>query len=81
MADEIGNIEPSSPIAAKSDSEKPQASGADAAKAQASLKARKRTKTGCLSKLTLPFLCKDPANSLPIACRKRRIKCGEERPV
>ncbi|MCJ1478213.1 hypothetical protein MMC13_006889 [Lambiella insularis] len=42
---------------------KAQASNAEAIKLQNNLKARKRTKTGCLT------------------CRKRRIKCGEERPT
>ncbi|MCJ1398768.1 hypothetical protein MMC11_001969 [Xylographa trunciseda] len=40
-----------------------QNSSAEAIKLQNNLKARKRTKTGCLT------------------CRKRRIKCGEERPT
>ncbi|MCJ1286698.1 hypothetical protein MMC26_006044 [Xylographa opegraphella] len=40
-----------------------QNSNAEAIKLQNNLKARKRTKTGCLT------------------CRKRRIKCGEERPT
>ncbi|MCJ1380154.1 hypothetical protein MMC17_003257 [Xylographa soralifera] len=42
---------------------KAQNSSAEAIKLQNNLKARKRTKTGCLT------------------CRKRRIKCGEERPT
>ena len=44
--------------------------------------ARKRTKTGCLSRcslLTDPHKYSD--HSYVTACRKRRIKCGEERPT
>lgn len=52
--------EASSP-AAKSDSEKPQASGANAAKGQANQKARRRTKTGCLSMLPA-----DPAHRITV---------------
>ncbi|KAH6663471.1 hypothetical protein B0J14DRAFT_661984 [Halenospora varia] len=49
-------------------------------------KGRKRTKTGCLSKYNPAESCIVEQRStdslfLFIACRKRRIKCGEERPT
>ncbi|MCJ1393117.1 hypothetical protein MMC18_005989 [Xylographa bjoerkii] len=50
-------------LAADEAEAKAQNSSAEAIKLQNNLKARKRTKTGCLT------------------CRKRRIKCGEERPT
>ena len=47
-----------------------------------SAKTRKRTKTGCLSELRNPRLLLPSIYSwLPPACRRRRIKCGEERPI
>ncbi|KAI9795122.1 MAG: hypothetical protein M1816_000144 [Peltula sp. TS41687] len=41
---------------------------------------RKRTKTGCLSEPSLISL-EDGAPCIWTACRRRRIKCGEERPI
>jgi hypothetical protein len=62
-------------------SSKAQNTNAEATKLQNSLKARKRTKTGCLSKsLCWLYVEVVKANKI-IACRKRRIKCGEERPT
>ena len=42
---------------------------------------RKRTKTGCLSRLISNCSCLVFRHLYSIACRKRRIKCGEERPT
>lgn len=55
------------------------ANSAEAAKVQNALKARKRTKTGCLSKSS--HATGRGLSNVQIACRKRRIKCGEERPT
>ena len=60
-----------------------QAIAAENTRAQNSLKARKRTKTGCLSEFG-PRWCitfSDINLTVDVACRKRRIKCGEERPT
>ena len=46
-----------------------------------SIKARKRTKTGCLSMHSRLLRTIHPGLTQPPACRKRRIKCGEERPT
>src|SRR5882757_3115493 len=72
------------PVDVKDSGSKPEESAAaDATGKQA---AKRRTKTGCLSECaqffsskTLHFgvYCTDRAP----ACRKRRIKCGEEKPV
>ena len=59
-----------------------QPDSAEATKIQNSLKARKRTKTGCLSTFSSRFRPLGNLNAnIPTACRKRRIKCGEERPT
>lgn len=44
--------------------------------------AKRRTKTGCLSKCSTPYSAQLLTRLNPrTACRKRRIKCGEEKPV
>lgn len=43
--------------------------------------AKRRTKTGCLSMYTVPVSATRALTFAPLACRKRRIKCGEEKPV
>lgn len=62
--------------------EKPstQTSGTGDDKDADSSKPRKRTKTGCLSEFSQPACSAITANGLS-ACRRRRIKCGEERPT
>src|SRR2546421_5383382 len=42
---------------------------------------RKRTKTGCLSQSPMTLWALVATTDGKTACRKRRIKCGEERPV
>ena len=56
---------------------------AESSKLATPMKARKRTKTGCLSKFSsVVDLCSPRIKrSCIAACRKRRIKCGEERPT
>ncbi|KAL8639340.1 MAG: hypothetical protein Q9228_003619 [Teloschistes exilis] len=51
-------------------------------RAVSAAKVRKRTKTGCLSELTLLALVSWGCSLTTVpACRRRRIKCGEERPM
>src|SRR5438045_9552799 len=42
---------------------------------------RKRTKTGCLSQSPMALWALVATTDRKTACRKRRIKCGEERQV
>ncbi|KAL9636002.1 MAG: hypothetical protein Q9164_003104 [Protoblastenia rupestris] len=60
----------------------PQENGqvSEASKVASAMKARKRTKTGCLSEYSIRTARVILADTLT-ACRKRRIKCGEERPT
>ena len=45
------------------------------------IKRRKRTKTGCLSMLNAWSILFEQKANIQTACRKRRIKCTEERPT
>lgn len=59
---------------------KADSAGMEAVKVGEGLKVRKRTKTGCLSKPVF-WVCNSCKWLIFIACRKRRIKCGEQKPV
>lgn len=57
--------------------------GIDAAvkKPGSKIPGRKRTKSGCLSELVNTSDATPKITNVVVACRKRRIKCGEERPT
>lgn len=73
-------MEKAAMIYTSSESSKAKSAEMEAAKGKDRLKARKRTKTGCLSKQVF-WVYISCEWLIFIACRKRRIKCGEERPA
>lgn len=66
----------------KSDGKDSPKGSEQSAKTNAKSTAKRRTKTGCLSKsFMVVFLPNVMTDSVLPACRRRRIKCGEEKPV